>query len=186
MYALLVRRALMVTPKCRSSWCVSSAALRLGGVGGREDVTLRKVRAAPRSAGTNHTTFIRGTAEAEVTSRGVSACPTTRPNGLDNPVVTRIRSTVLYVAKMRIGFVFEKLPKMAVATGRCFSQNQCWLTLAGTLAISGLARPVIAWPTNAIQYLALHTGTVQATTPRERKNSMYSTCHIVQCIVCSM
>ncbi len=82
-------------------------------------MTVAKVRKVPRRAGTNQTMFMIGTSSAEGTIRGVTACPTTRPTG------------------------FER-PRTAMANGRWPSLNQCWLTLAGTLAMNGLARPVMA------------------------------------------
>jgi len=116
-----------VLRKPLSSWLPSKAALLLGGDGGREEVTPKKVRAAPAAAGTSQAAFIRGMSLAVRTSTGLSDWPMTKPTGLDKP-------------------------RTAVAKGRCPSGNQCWLTLAGTLATKGLATPVTACPTRAIQY----------------------------------
>ena len=60
-------------------------AFLLGGVGGKDLFTLKKVKIEPRRAGTNHTMFMSGIRSGLGTSIGVIAWPKTRPSGFDSP-----------------------------------------------------------------------------------------------------
>ena len=60
-------------------------AFLLGGVGGKDLFTLKKVKIEPRRAGTNHTMFMSGIRPGLGTSIGVMAWPNTRPSGFDSP-----------------------------------------------------------------------------------------------------
>ena len=62
-------------------------AFLLGGVGGKDLFTLKKVKIEPRRAGTNHTMFMSGIRPGLGTNIGVMAWPNTRPSGLDSPSI---------------------------------------------------------------------------------------------------